>query len=142
MTHDQGKLTTHFLKAPPATTLEEYYDKIVRIVERDNAVVTAPPEVETVVATPDVDMVKQEPPIEIEDDISNNIPDNSHNFDNNISNNFENSMDTNISSILSNIQSINATNISRVQEMDNARRRVLGQSQSQRLTRIFTMQNS
>ena len=128
MTHDQGKLTTHFLKAHPATTLEEYYDKIVRIVERDNAVTAAAaPEVETVVATPDVDIVKEEPPIEIDDDISNNIPDNSHNFDNNISNNFENSMDTNISSILSNIQSINATNISRVQEMDNARRKVMGQ---------------
>ena len=114
VTHDQGKLTTHFLKAHPATTLEEYYDKIVRIVERDNAVTAAAPEVdvETVVATPDVDMVKQEPPIEIDDDISNN---------------FENSMDTNISSILSNIQSINATNISRVQEMDNARRRVMDQ---------------
>ena len=112
MTHDQGKLTTHFLKAHPATTLEEYYDKIVKIVERDNAVTAAAPEV--VIATPDVDMVKQEPPIEIDDDISNN---------------FENSMDTNISSILSNIQSINATNISRVQEMDNARRRVLGQFQ-------------
>ena len=133
MTHDQGKLTTHFLKAHPATTLEEYYDKIVKIVERDNAVTAAAPEVdmETVVATLDVDMVKQEPPIEIDDDISNSntIPDNSHNFDNNIGNNFENSMDTNISSILSNIQSINATNISRVQEMDNARRRVLGRYQ-------------
>ena len=116
MTHDQGKLTTHFLKAHPATTLEEYYDKIVKIIERDNSVIAAP-EVETVVATPDVDMVKQEPPIEIDDDISNTIPDNSHNFDNNIS------------SILSNIQSINATNFNRVQEMDNARRRVLGQFQ-------------
>ena len=115
MTHDQGKLTTHFLKAHPATTLEEYYDKIVRIVERDNALTAAPEvDVDVVVSTPDVDMVKQEPPIEIDDDISNN---------------FENSMDTNISSILSNIQSINATNISRVQEMDNARRRVLGQFQ-------------
>ena len=100
VTHDHGKLTTHFIKAHPNTTLEEYYEKIVKIVERDN-----------VVAAPVVE-VKQEMAIEIDDDITNNI-DNS-----NDSNNTDNS----ITNILNTINNINSTNINRVSEMSNARR--------------------